>query len=296
MGEAVRRAVDVTVIVPTLGRCELLRSCLCSLSDCAPLAGEIVVVDGSESVHVAELVDEFSAFGARRVKDDRGGAAKAANAGLREATYDTVLFTHDDCIVAPDWVGTGARLMRDYPGGLITGSVYPNGDPRSVPGLAMSSVSHDYTGTRARVLVAHNMVCPRQAVVDFGGFDERMRPVAEDDDLAFRWLRAGRTLRYAPELRVWHTAWRTVPELQEVYRVYAEGDGLVYAKHLLDGDLAMARYILTDIFEAIVAEIGALIRRKRRPWDHRLARLPALFQGLWRGLRTFGPASRREGR
>ena len=86
-----------------------------------------------------------------------------------------ILFTHDDCLVAADWVATGARLMAEHPGGIVTGSVFPNGDPRRVPGLAMSSQSHDYTGTRERVLHGHNMGCSRRALLEIGGFDERMQ-------------------------------------------------------------------------------------------------------------------------
>ena len=112
--------------------------------------------------------------------------------------------------------------------------------------------------------------------------------MAEDDDLAFRWLRSGRELRYAPELKVWHSAWRTESELRQVYRVYAQGDGMVYAKHLLLGDSVMARYILSDLAAGIRAELGALLLGRRRAWDHRLGRVPNLLIGLWRGIRTFG--------
>jgi GT2 family glycosyltransferase len=131
------------------------------------------------------------------------------------------------------------------------------------------------------------MAGSRRALMELDGFDERIRPVSEDDDLAFRWLRAGRKLRYDPELKVWHTAWRTESELRQVYRGYAQGDGMLYAKHLLDGDLLMVWYIITDLLRAVVAELQAAILRKRRPWDHRLEIVPHLFIGLLRGFRTY---------
>ena len=245
--------LPVSVVVPTLGRPELLRACLESLGNCRPRASEIVVVDASGSTETPALVSTLAEIGARTILDERRGAAKAANLGLREAAYDTVLFTHDDCVVSADWVAVGARLIARSPEAIFTGSVYPKGDPRAVPGLAVDREPRDFNRTPARVLVAHNMGCSRQALLTFGGFDERMRPVAEDDDLAFRWLRAGRTLRYAPELKVWHVAWRTEAQLREVYRVYARGDGMVYAKHLLRGDAVMARYIASDLWAALRA-------------------------------------------
>jgi GT2 family glycosyltransferase len=133
------------------------------------------------------------------------------------------------------------------------------------------------------------MGCSRQALLDIGGFDERMRPVGEDDDLGFRWLRSGRPLRYAPEFKVCHTAWRTEAEVRRMYRLYAQGDGTVYAKYLLEGELIVLRYIASDLLWGVVAEIQAAILRKRRSWDHRLETLPNLFIGFWRGLHMYWP-------
>src|SRR5205823_531376 len=126
------------------------------LTKCQPAAQEILVIDSSDGDDVTTLVDSFSHAGARRLADSRGGTAKAANLGLREATHDAVLFTHDDCVVSTDWIGTGARLMEIYPGSIITGGVFPKGDWRTIPGLATSPHPRDYTGTFGRVLVAHN--------------------------------------------------------------------------------------------------------------------------------------------
>jgi glycosyltransferase involved in cell wall biosynthesis len=289
-GRPSRRTLPVSVIVPTIGRIGLLRACLESLARCEPRATEILVVDGSQSGGIAELVENFAAGGARLLIDERKGTGAAVNKALEGASNDIVLLTHDDCVVATDWVAVGARLMAARPDRIVTGRVLALGDPRNVPGLATSGRAREYRRSPARVLLAHNMGCSRRAVLDLGGFDERMLPVSEDDDLAFRWIRSGRVVRYSPELTVWHAAWRTPSEMRKVYRAYAVGDGMAYAKHLLAGDWMMALYIIGDLLNAIRAELVAAVRGERRWWDHRLGTLRGLPVGLWRGFRTFGLA------
>jgi GT2 family glycosyltransferase len=281
-----------SVVVPTIGRTVLLRACLESLGRCKPRAREIVVVDGSGGDHVAALTAAFAEIGVRRVLDGGKGTAGAVNIGLAAAAHDTVLLTHDDCTVAPNWVDSAVTSMCERPDGIVTGRVLPHGDPRCVPGLATNPKPYDYTGTRARVLLAHNMVCSRRAVLGVGGFDERVLPVSEDDDLGYRWLRSGRSLRYTPDLTVWHHAWRSPQEMPKLYRAYARGDGMFYAKHLRSGDLAMLGYIAADVRAGLRAEIAALRLRKRHWWDHRLGIFAGLPVGLWRGFRTFGPRAK----
>ena len=70
----------------------------------------------------------------------------------------------------------------------------------------------DYTGSiTSGVLFPANMVFSRDALSEFGGFDERagLMLAAEDNDLCYRWLVDGRSLRYEPELVVWHHDWRS---------------------------------------------------------------------------------------
>jgi hypothetical protein len=99
-------------------------------------------------------------------------------------------------------------------------------------------------------------------------------------------------MRYAPDLKVWHHAWRSPDQMRKLYRDYAFGEGMFYAKHLLAGDLTMIRYMLADIRATLGAVIAALLHAQPRWWDSRLGRTSGLPLGLWRGLRTFGPRGR----
>jgi GT2 family glycosyltransferase len=265
--------VPVSVVIPTVGRVDLLARCLESIAACDPLPGEVVVVDQSGDSGVSELVDRFGNLGAGVVTSDRRNIALGTNLGLRSARHDFVLVTHDDCRVARSWVGVGYAHLAASPEAIITGRVVAGGDPHAVPSTKDDPEPRDFTGESAwYVLFANNMGFSRSAVLDFGGFDERFESAAEDNDLCYRGLRAGRTLRYEPDLVVWHEDWRTPDELKRVYAGYARAQGLFYAKHLWQGDPHLLREFAGDLI--------AGVREPRRPI---LPWLPiGLVEGWWR--------------
>ncbi len=134
------------------------------------------------------------------------------------------------------------------------------------------------------------MAADRSALLSFGGFDERITPSAEDNDLCYRWLRSGRSLRYEPAMRVWHNDWRTPRELRTLYRRYGVGQGMFYAKHLAKRDPTMLRFLLRDLRGCGPVAARALVRGTRPPgWcEGTLLGLPV---GLGRGLRQFARPS-----
>jgi GT2 family glycosyltransferase len=273
----------VSVVVPTIGRPDQLRTCLRSLAACEPRAAEIVVVDQSRGDEVRALVADHAAIGARVVACHERGVALARNAGVRAAQHEAVAMTDDDCTVAPSWVGTASRLLAERPGAMITGRVLAPSDPRSVPSTNYGTVPRDYTGQRrSGVLYTANAAFPRSYVLALGAFDERFT-TAEDNDLCYRWLRAGRELWFRPELVVWHHAWRTPDELRRLYRSYWHGQGVFYAKHLRAGEFAVLRLMGSDLYHGARANAGGLARRRRDWSDPRLGALRGIAAGLVRG-------------
>jgi glycosyltransferase involved in cell wall biosynthesis len=49
-------AAPVTVVLPTIGRPQLIEACLQSLESCVPMGDEILVVDSSDDHAVADVV------------------------------------------------------------------------------------------------------------------------------------------------------------------------------------------------------------------------------------------------
>jgi GT2 family glycosyltransferase len=289
--------LPVSIAIPTIGRLGPLRQCLQSLAACRPCADEILVVDQSHDPAVAELVAEFASARARLVPCAGKGPASGRNTGLREAQHAVVAMTDDDCTVSEDWVATAWRLMESDPQKIVTGRVLPAGDPRAVPSTNEDTTPRDFTGApRTNALFSNNMVLDRSLALAEGGFDERFGPEigAEDNDLCYRWLKAGRRLYFDPALVVWHHDWRTPAELERLYVQYMRGEGFLYAKHLHQGDLRMLRYIGRDLVWSLRGLAAGLMKRRPRWTDPRRAILRGMPAGLWQGWRVFWREPRRD--
>lgn len=276
---------DVSVVVPTIGRSRLLGGLLKSLASCSPLATEVLVVDQSRTGVSRAVVGEYESYGARFIPCKGLGAARARNLGFHRASYEIVLCTDDDCTVAHDWIGRAFECMKARPDGIVTGRVLPAGDPGRVPSTKRDAQPHDYTGERAfDVLYTGNMACSRSRVLALGGFDERLSP-ADDNDLCYRWLRAGYALRYEPGMVVWHSDWRTASALDRLAVEYARGQGAFYGKHLRRGDLQMLAFAARDLSAGLRGTIATWVRGSRDGFDWRRGVLRGLPPGLVKGLR-----------
>jgi GT2 family glycosyltransferase len=278
----------VSVVIPTIGRAELLDACLRSLAACEPQAAEVLVVDQSGDEAVESVVARFSGDGVRLLRSTVRDRSLAVNQGMREAQHDIVLVTDDDCTVAPTWVETAwTHLARDVET-IVTGRVLPVGDAVAVPSLVGANEPHDYTGeSNYDVLFGCNMACNRRRFLALGGFDERVK-LAEDNDFCYRWLRAGQRLHYDPALLIWHHAWRTPAELELHFRGYARGQGIFYAKHLRGGDFRIIGFLARDLRRTLRGVAARMVRGRSEWPDARLALPLGVTRGMYVGWRVFG--------
>lgn len=279
------------MIIPTIGRPALLAGVLASLAACRPPADEVLVVDQSDGSETEEIVRRRMPDAGTWIPCDGRGIGLALNTGLRAASNEVVLITNDDCTVADDWVGVALARFAGNPRLIVTGRVLAAGDAAMVPSTKQDAQPHDYTGSlQDGALFGANMAVSRDALLSFGGFDERIVPSAEDNDLGYRWLRSGRSLRYEPAMRIWHHDWRTPRELRSHYRRYGVGQGMFYAKHLAERDRTMLRFLLRDL-RGSGREAARALARGRRPPDWCEGTLLGTPVGLGRGLRQFARSS-----
>jgi GT2 family glycosyltransferase len=246
------------------------------------------VVDQSEGEDVAHLLEPLEALGFRRLRSAGRGIALAVNEGMRAARNDFVLITHDDCTVAPDWVAAAHRLLLAHPDQIITGRVSPAGKAEHVPTIKDDPEPRDFTGQiKPAELLPNNMGVNRRRLLEFGGFDERFVLAGEDGDLAYRWMRAGRSLQYRPELVVVHHDWRDAERLRSTFRLYSRAQGMFYAKHLRRGDLRMLRYLVLEAVGGLPALPARVRRRVAGKPDPRRGAWASVISGFVAGWRMF---------
>jgi GT2 family glycosyltransferase len=225
-------------------------------------------------------------MGARTIRCDELGLGTAFNLGLRAARHEIALLTNDDCTVEPSWVERGVHHVGQHADAIVTGRVRPHGDPDVVPSTIDDTSPQEHVGRPDFVLYTQCIALRRTPVLEFGGFDGRVRPSAEDNDLSYRWLRSGRRIRYEPDFVVWHHDWRTPEQLERLYVSYGIGQGMVYGKHLAHGDLRISRYLLSDLASGSRGLAARLVRGRPQHPDPRVGLLRGLPTGVARGWRA----------
>lgn len=285
-----RSVVPVTVAIPTIGRVDMLRNCLRSLRGGTQIPDEVLLLDQSGRSEMLEELGNLSPLKVRVVTCNGRGIARNVNLGLREARHEKMLMTHDDCIVADDWVTEMSKAIVALPGGMVTGRVLPpeSANPKAVPSIITWREPWDYTGSLAHgVLYPNNMAVHRSEAIKIGGFDERkgFATAAEDLDFSYRWLKAGLPLRYEPAAVVTHVDWREPEALVTLYKHYARSAGRFYAKHLIRGDKAIAWQAISDITEGLKAWHHFMRDKNSERWEDQRLELPLFVPlGIAEGL------------
>ncbi len=222
----------VSVCIPVLNGEARLGACLASIRalDYPQDRIEIVIADGGSTDRTREIAASFGA----RIVDNPGKTVSAGrNVSFAAATGDYIASTDDDCEVPRDWLARaigcfdapdvaavgGLSLLPETSGAwasaanhvfrLASRSGYsvqadhmPEGDVEDLPGCNVIYRAGDWR--------------------EIGLFDEGL-VTAEDVDLHLRLRGAGKRLRAAEDLFVWHHKRPTVRGLFRQLRRYAEG-------------------------------------------------------------------------
>jgi GT2 family glycosyltransferase len=166
----------------------------------------------------------------RHLRIEMPGKSRQVNLGIRATTADILLLTDDDVLVPKSWPSEMARSFDDPRVGAAFGSVRGltmapgfEAPPRVLPGEAPYE-TWDFAHGAA-------MALRRSAVLQIGGFDERLGPGSkahgEEHDVVWR-LRARQwkvVIADAPAME--HLEWRTEAEKTRNALVYERGSGAI---------------------------------------------------------------------
>jgi len=279
----------ISVCVPTRNRGSAIAPTLRSLARLQHGDFHVLVVDQSVDAITKETFREVVGSDRRftYLPTETVGASVARNVATERAEGAIIIFTDDDCVVPPDWLGEIERAFGEHPeAGMICGTVSAGEhDTRlgSVPAFMPSRTRlfrSPWTKYRARGIGA-NFAFRAAALHLVGDFDVMLGAGAplkscEDGDMVYRFLRAGEAVLDRPESAVVHNGFRTWSEGRTLGRDALMACGATCMKHLRLGDLA------------IVPTLGFLWFRRTIRWGNLLRlRRPfgvALFFEFARGM------------
>ncbi len=198
-----------SIIIPTRDRPDSLDRCLASIAslDYPKEQFETLVVDDASNPPPTEILARYSnCLRLRSFRAEGRGPACARNRALQEALGEYAVFTDDDCLPQPGWLGAYERGFRDHPDACLGGRIVSSPD-ESIFGLAsqtLISFLYDRAGVPLRFFCSNNLAARRTHLLSLGGFDETFPlAAAEDRDLCARWA-ARNELVFVPDAVVWH--------------------------------------------------------------------------------------------
>jgi GT2 family glycosyltransferase len=274
---------ELTLVIPTLGR-SLLRRTLESVIAGSVWPSRVIVVDQGRKTEIESLAGELCGRGldVQYLPTATRGKSAGLNLGIAAIERGFLAITDDDCPVAPDWIARLGARLRQHPGCIVTGRAEAGeGDVQLVVATSGRESVQRRPALRFDLLIGANIGMSLDVARHVGPFmeDLSMR-AAEDTEYAYRALRRGVPIVYAPELVVYHLGWRDEDGRNDQYRGYARSHGAFYGWYLRRGDVFIAARMAVHLVRALRRWIVGAIRgdgegaRKGR----------AYVLGMWPGV------------
>lgn len=210
-------ARQISVVIPTYRRGEILLRTLELLFRLEPPPEELLVVDQTEEhpPEVERKLQQWETQGRIRLfRFSPPSIPRAMNTGLLEAKGTVALFLDDDIVPASDLV-TAHAARQDGAYAAVCGQVlqpgeFPDPEANRVRGEGFrADLNFHFCGTEPAELhnvMAGNLSVSRSAALAIGGFDEQFIGSAYrfETDFARRLGVAGHRILFAPEASVRH--------------------------------------------------------------------------------------------
>lgn len=242
------------IIIPTRGRGELIVQTIASIRESFNHEFILWIIDQSDDDATAIAIQPHIQADTRvkylRVAPQ--GSSAARNQGVALGVAPFVLFTDDDCRVAPEWIDEMLDELANPQTWAVFGRILPDTDElldelNSTKGIWLalkdSPTRQVYANNRFNLGFGHgaSMGFHRNQYERLGGFDEMLGVGARfrswpERDVGYRILAAGGQIVYTPKALVYHRHWRTWDGVQNTLRNYAIGTGAAIGKYVRCGD------------------------------------------------------------
>ncbi|MFN2532282.1 MAG: glycosyltransferase family 2 protein [Pyrinomonadaceae bacterium] len=230
--------VDISIIIPTHNRQDLLRSTLESAlaQDAGDIKYEIIVVDNNCRDHSRQVIENFASKSNGRVRyvfEANEGVSYARNTGIREARGPILGFCDDDVCLDPNWLSQIKKAFDTHPNiQFVGGKVLPiwsNSPPEWLtrdhwmPLAILDYGEHEIflTPETSKGLVAANFAVRSPVFDRIGVFSETLQlkgggiGSVEDHELIRRIWHAGEIGLYLPQAIV-----TTVVPMERMTKAY----------------------------------------------------------------------------
>jgi glycosyltransferase involved in cell wall biosynthesis len=202
------RSWAVSVVVPTLNGARRIGHCLDALQQQTRERDvEIVVVNDGSVDNTASVVESYS--GVRLITQANAGPAAARNRGALEARGEIILFTDDDCVPTPGWLGAMLEPFAD-PEVVGAKGVYRTHQTSLVARFVQIEYEDKYRLMAGLDYIdfvdTYSAAFRRDRFLEMTGYDTSF-PVAcaEDVELSYRMSARGWKMKFASSAIVYHT-------------------------------------------------------------------------------------------
>jgi GT2 family glycosyltransferase len=235
-------AIDLTVVIPTLGR-ECLRDSVQALADGSMRPVEIILAHQGTPGALAPMLRDFAALGlnVQYVHSDQRGAAAGRNAGIARVKSRFFATTDDDCIADRRWVEELHTALNARPAEIATGRVLA--DEPGAPSTSTAAAPRLFTSAplKGDHFCGGNFGAELAVFQAVGPLDEtELVRYCEDPEWAYRALEKGYPIHYWPQITVTHLHWRGDADMAQVYANYARSQGGWFGRELRRGRLSFA--------------------------------------------------------
>ena len=213
---------DLSVVIPTRDRADVLTDCLATLSaQRTSAAVEVIVMDDGSEVPVAPIVERFGTerLQFRTVRLSGDGLNVARNRGVEAAGADIISFLDDDTLVAEGWADGVLRAFDSLGCAGVAGRILLQYEGKRPPWLRIDE--HGYLSGVDRgedvtlvedslVPTGANCAVRRDWFDRVGGFKEGLDRQGSslisggDTEFFRRVVQAGGTIAYSGEASVRH--------------------------------------------------------------------------------------------